>query len=74
MTDLLDLIEAMGSHFHEHQADILAWSWPMFCAKWRRLVIAAAQDRYRQTAHKREQHDEEAKQGLRDAMAQMTGG
>lgn len=39
---LLDVIEAMGAHFHEHQAEVLRWPFKLFCAKWRRMVVQVA--------------------------------
>lgn len=43
--DLLDVVEAMSAHFHEHHREILTrWSWKLFCAKWVRLIAAAERE------------------------------
>lgn len=43
--DILDVMEAMGTHFHEHHAAIMRWSWKLFCRKWVRLIKWAAEER-----------------------------
>jgi hypothetical protein len=53
--DLLEICEAMGTHFHEHQLELLRWPWKLFCAKWVRLLEAGARERARQEQRRVEQ-------------------
>lgn len=64
----------MGTHFHEHQADIVAWGWPLFCAKWARMIKAAAHDRWRQSQHQRSQQGAEDAATFADLTAALPGG
>lgn len=48
--DALDLIEALARRHDETTADVLAWSWKLFCARWARLYTWTAQERERQQA------------------------
>lgn len=52
--DLLDLLEAMSAHFHEHHEAIMRWSWKLFCAKWVRLIKFAAEEKARKQQRERE--------------------
>lgn len=51
----LALLEAMGTHFHEHHEAILRWSWKLFCAKWCRLLDWAADEEVKRQQKETEQ-------------------
>jgi hypothetical protein len=71
---LLDVIEALGTHFHEHQADILRWPFKLFCAKWRRMVMQVARREAERERDRRiqvqTQAEREAEQEVRQAHQQ----
>jgi len=46
--DILDVLEPMATHYHEHHAAIIAWGWPLFCRKWVRLIAWSAEEHERQ--------------------------
>lgn len=48
--DALDLLEALARRHDERTADVLAWSWKLFCARWARLYTWTAAERERQQA------------------------
>lgn len=43
----------MGTHFHEHHADIVRWPWKVFCRKWARLAHATVDERRQDLRRKR---------------------
>ncbi len=53
---MLDVLEGMSAHFHEHHSDIVRWPWKLFCAKWVRLITASTRD------WEERQRDEEARE------------
>lgn len=64
--DLLDVMEGMSNHFHEHHADILRWSWKLFCAKWARMLDQVSKREAERLAKEQERQEE---QMLRELMA-----
>lgn len=74
---LLDIIEALGAHFHEHQADVLRWPWKLFCVKWRRMMVQVAKREADRARDKRQRELSEAQRAaemeLRQAHAQAWG-
>lgn len=73
----LDVIEALGSHFHEHQAAVLRWPWKLFCVKWRRMTVQLAKrdaerERDKQVRDAERQQDE-ATHDLQQAHRQHWG-
>lgn len=48
--DALELIEALGRRHEESTAQVLAWSWKIFCARWGQLYAWSAKERERQEA------------------------
>jgi hypothetical protein len=63
---MLDLLEGMSAHFHEHHEAILRWTWKLFCAKWARLIRATATQRL-------EREESERKQRLGEFAANHAG-
>lgn len=63
--ELLDVMEAMGAHFHEHHDDICAWSWRLFCAKWARMTVQLAQQERARREREREQEHERRLEAMR---------
>lgn len=55
--DVLDVLEGMGAHLHEHHSDMLAWPWRLFCAKWARTMVAGVREKER-TLREKEQREE----------------
>lgn len=52
--DILDVLDAMSGHYHEHRRELLRWPWKLFGAQWGRMLIAAAKEAERQRVAKRE--------------------
>lgn len=70
--DVLDLIEAMSAHFHEHHQEIVGpygWSWKLFCAKWVRLIAAAEREEAERAKRTQDRELEEMKATQRALMA-----
>lgn len=61
--DMLDVMEAMGAHFHEHHADIMRWSWKLFCRKWVRLIKWAAEEREKERQREVDRAFEKLREG-----------
>ena len=74
---LLDVIEALSTHFHEHQAAILRWPFKLFCVKWRRMTVQLAKrDAERERDKRRaeaEREQQDAERGLRQMHAAQWG-
>lgn len=66
---MLDVVEAMSAHFHEHHEAIMRWSWKLFCVKWVRLIQAMERQRERDHADEVEAQFQQ----LNDAHFQMHG-
>lgn len=75
---LLDIIEALSMHFHEHQAAILRWPFKLFCVKWRRMTVQLAKrDAERERDQQRaavERAQSDAERELRQAHVAQWGG
>lgn len=75
---LLDIIETLSAHFHEHQAAILRWPFKLFCVKWRRMTVQLAKrDAERERDKQRaaiEREQGEAERELQRAHAAQWGG
>ena len=54
----------MGTHFHEHHSEIIAWPWKLFCQKWCRLIIAAEREQERRRRDREKREEEQAKRDL----------
>lgn len=52
--DVLDILDGMSSHYHEHHEALLRWSWKLFCAKWARWLTWAYADEDRRAEQERE--------------------
>lgn len=57
--DLLEIMEAMSAHFHEHHEAIMRWSWKLFCRKWARLMAWAAEEREKERQREQDRAFEE---------------
>lgn len=63
-TQLLDIVEAISTHFYEHHDAVMRWPWRLFCVKWRRLMVQVTrrqverEERDREMAHKRSEREE----------------
>lgn len=44
---MLDVVDAMSAHYHEHHQELMAWPWRLYCAKWARMLIAFAKEEKR---------------------------
>lgn len=64
--DLLDVCEAIGTHFHEHHDAIVAWSWKLFCVKWARMTVQVATQERDRRAREREREQEQRARDLRE--------
>lgn len=74
---LLDIVEALSAHFHEHHEAVLRWPFRLFCAKWRRMMVQVAKresERKRdQVARERRRAEDAAAAALRRAHAAQWG-
>lgn len=52
--DVLDILDGMSSHYHEHHEALLRWPWKLFCAKWARWLTWAYADEDRRAEQERE--------------------
>lgn len=62
--DLHDLLEALGTHLHEHLDTILRWPWKVFCRKWARLLDWLAAEEERKEQERIEREYEQLRQGM----------
>lgn len=72
--DILAVIEAMGTHFHEHHDDVVRWSWKLFCAKWARLSVQVAEQERDRRQREREREEQRRWQEFRDRQNAGSGG
>lgn len=72
--DLLDVVDALSSHYHEHLDALLAWGWRLFCARWARMLDALAVREVRERARREAQEEEQERQALRRQLQQQHGG
>lgn len=72
--DLLDVLEALSTHFHEHHAAIMTWSWKLFCAKWARMNVQVARQERDKREREREREQERRWREWRDRHAGGGGG
>lgn len=66
--DILDVIEGISAHFHEHHDAIMAWSWPLFCAKWARMVKQTSKREAERKTKERERERDKNLQELHQAL------
>lgn len=72
--DILTIIEAMGTHFHERHDAVVRWSWKLFCVKWARLTVQVAELERDRRAREREREQRERWQEFRDHQTSQQGG
>lgn len=76
--DLLDVVDSLSAHYHEHLDAILAWSWRLFCTRWVRMIEAEGRrllrERAQQEARQEQQELAEQKTLLRQLQQQDGGG
>jgi len=55
---VLDVVDAMSAHYHEHHQELMAWPWRLFCAKWARMILYAAKEAKRRKDKEIEQEQQ----------------
>ncbi|HET8905957.1 MAG TPA: hypothetical protein VFN11_03230 [Ktedonobacterales bacterium] len=72
--DLLDVVDSLSNHYHEHLDAILAWSWRLFCARWARMLDAEARRMVRERERSETREQEQERRQLRQQLQQRGGG
>lgn len=72
--DLLDVVDSLSNHYHEHLDAILAWSWRLFCARWIRMLESEGRRLLRERAEREAREQEQERTAMRQQLQQRNGG
>lgn len=68
------MLDALCIHYHEHYDALLRLGWPLFCARWARMLTQVEEQRRDRLRREEERQRDADMRKLREAHEQAYGG